>query len=154
MSDPDRQSAKERLEHKIHRVTPVKRKLFDKLFRHHMRQLLQEVATKATSPRSTFAKKLAQMTTAAEEEVYEAANMTANKRVKFQIRLSDAETEATSLSIADTDRIANQLEREIHGVTSNEQMRYQKEFSMRLIEFEAWWQEIGVQELRKPSKSV
>ena len=28
-------------------------------------------------------------------------------------------------------------------------MRLKKEFSIRLIEFEAWWQEIGVQELRK-----
>jgi len=151
-SDADRQSAKERLEREIHQVTPDKRKLFDKLFQHHKRQRLQEVGTKATSPRSTFAKKLAQMTTAAEEEVYEAANMTANKRVKFQIRLSDAETEATSLSIADTDRIANQLEREIYGVTSNEQMRFKMEFCIRLIAFEACWQAIGVQELRRTIK--
>jgi len=135
-------------------VTPVKSKLFDELFQHHKRQLLQEIGTKATGPRSTFAKKLAQMKTAAEEEVHGAANKTADKRVEFQVRLSHADTGATTLIIADTDRIANQLEREIHGVTSNEQMRYQKEFSMRLIEFEAWWQEIGVQELRKPSKSV
>ena len=92
------------------------------------------------------------MTTAAEEEVYEAANMTANKRVKFQIRLSDAETEATSLSIADTDRIANQLEREIYGVTSNEQMCFKMEFCIRLIAFEACWQAIGVQELRRTIK--
>jgi hypothetical protein len=62
-------------------VTPAKRKLFDKLFQHHMRQQLQEVANKATGPRSIFAKKLAQMKTAAEEEAYGVVNMTANKRV-------------------------------------------------------------------------
>jgi hypothetical protein len=28
-------------------------------------------------------------------------------------------------------------------------MRFKKEFSIRLIEFEAWWQAIGIQELRK-----
>jgi hypothetical protein len=148
-SEADRDRAIERLEREIHQMTPVKRKLFDKLFQHHQRQLLQEVGTKATGPRSTFAKKLAQMKTAAEEEVYGAVNMTADKREEFQVRLSDAETEATTWSIADTDRIVSQLEREIYGITSNEQMRFKKEFSIRLIEFEAWWQAIGVQELRK-----
>jgi len=148
-SDADRQSAKERLEREFHQVTPVKCKLFDKSFQHHKRQLLQEVGTEVTGPRSTFAKKLTQMKTAAEEEVYGAANMTADKRVEFQVRLFDAETEATTLSIADTDRIANQLDRVIYGVTSNEQMRFKKEFSIRLIEFEAWWQAIGVQQLRE-----
>jgi hypothetical protein len=47
------------------------------------------------------------------------------------------------------DRIVSRLEREIYGITSNEQMRFKKEFSIRLIEFEAWWQAIGVQELWK-----
>jgi hypothetical protein len=109
-SEADRDRAIERLEREIHQMTPVKRKLFDKLFQHHQRQLLQEVGTKATGPRSTFAKKLAQMKTAAEEEVYGAVNMTADKREEFQVRLSDAETEATTWSIADTDRIVSQLE--------------------------------------------
>jgi len=149
MSDSDQQSAIERLESDIHQVTPAKRKLFDKLFQHPKRQLLQEVGTKATGPRSTFAKKLAQIKTAPEEAVYEAVNMTANKRVEFQVRLSDAETEATTWSIADKDCIANQLEREIYGITSNEQMRFKKELSIRLIEFERWWNAIHIQELRK-----
>jgi hypothetical protein len=56
------------LERKIHQVTPAKRKLFNKLFQHHERQLLQEAGTKASGPRNIFAKKLAQMKTAAEEE--------------------------------------------------------------------------------------
>jgi len=55
------------LEREIHQVTPAERKLFDKLFQHHERQLLQEVRTKAIGPRSIFAKKLAQRETAAEE---------------------------------------------------------------------------------------
>jgi len=58
-SDADWQSAKERMEREIHQVTPVKFKLFNKLFQNHTQQLLQEVGTKATGPRSTFTKKLA-----------------------------------------------------------------------------------------------
>jgi hypothetical protein len=118
-------------------MTPVKHKLLDKLFQHHERQLLQEFGTKATSPRSTFAKKLTQMKIAAEEEVYGAVNMTADNCEEFQVRLSETETEATAWSIADKDRIVSQLEREIYGITSNEQMRFKKLFSIRLIHFEA-----------------
>jgi len=113
---------------------------------------LQDVGTKATGPRSIFAKKLAEMKTTAEEEAYRAVNMTANKSVQFQVCQSDAEIEATTGSIADTNRVVNQLEREIYGITSNDQMQSTKEFSIRLVKFEAWWQAIGVQELRKPIK--
>jgi hypothetical protein len=91
-SDADRQKAIERLEREIHQVTPAKRKLFDKLFEGHERQLLQEVGTKATGLKSKFAKDLALMKDAAEDEAYGAANMTADKRLQFQIRLSNAET--------------------------------------------------------------
>jgi hypothetical protein len=83
---------------------------------------LQEVGTKATSPKSTFAKKLAQIKTAAEEEVYAVANMAADNRVKFEVHISNAETETTTWSIADTDRIVHQPKREIYGITSNEHM--------------------------------
>jgi len=148
-SDADRQRAIEQLESQIHQVTPGKRKLFDKLFQHHERQLLPEVGTKATGPRSIFAKKLAQMKTAAEEEGYVAVNMTADKRVQYPVCLSDAGIEATTWSIADADRVVNQLEREIYSITSKDQMRFRKKFSIRLVKFEAWWQAIGVQELRK-----
>ena len=89
------------------------------------------------------------MKAAAEDEAYGAANMTADKRLHVQIRLSDAETEATTWSLADTERVTNQLEREIYGITSNEQKRFKTEFSIRLIEFEAWWETIGIQALRK-----
>jgi hypothetical protein len=123
-SEADRDRAIQQLACKIHQMTPVKRKLFDKLFQHHERQLLQEVGTKATGPRSTFAKKLAQMKTAAKQEVYGAVNMTADKREEFQVCLSDTETEATTWSITDTDRIVRQLEREMYGITSNEQIRF------------------------------
>jgi len=91
-------------------VTPVKRKLFDKLFQCHERQQLQEVGTKATSPRSKFAKELALKKIATEHKAYRAANTTADKRLQFLIRLSDAETEATTWSMADTERVTNQLE--------------------------------------------
>jgi len=148
-SDADRQKAIERLECEIHQFTPAKRKLFDKLFQHHERQLLQEVGTKATDPRSIFAKELALRKAAAEDEAYGAANMTADKRLQFQNRLSDAETKATSWSLADSERVTNQLEREIYGITSNEQMRFKKEFSLHWIEFEAWWETISIQALRK-----
>ena len=98
-------------------MTPVKRKQFDKSFHHHERHLLQQVGTKATGPRSTFAKKLPPMKSAAEDEVCGAANMTADKGVEFQVRLSNAETEAATGGIADTDRVANQLQREIYMVS-------------------------------------
>jgi len=77
-SDADSQKAIERLECEIHQFTPAKRKLFDKFFQHHERQLLQEVGTKATGPRSIFAKELALRKAAAEDEAYGAANMTAD----------------------------------------------------------------------------
>jgi hypothetical protein len=53
------------------------------------------------------------MKTAAEEEVYGAVNMMANKCVESQVCLSNAETKATTRSMADMDRIVSQLEREI-----------------------------------------
>jgi len=148
-SDADRQKAIERLEREIHQVTPAKRKLFDKLFERHERQLLQEVGTKATGPRSKFAKDLPLKKTAAEEEAYGAANITTDEQLLFRLRLSDAETEAITWSLADTERVTNQLEREIYDITSNEQKRFKMEFSIRLIEFEAWWDTIGLQALRK-----
>jgi hypothetical protein len=130
-------------------VTPAKCKFFNKLFERHERQLLQEVRTKATSPRRIIPEDLALMKTPAEDEVYGAANMTADKRLQFQIRLSDAETEATTWSLADTERVIIQLEREIYSFTSNEQKRFKKEFSISLIEFEAWWVTMGILALWK-----
>jgi len=52
----------------MHQVPHVKRKLFDKLFQHHEQKLLQEVGNKATSTKSIFAKELALVETAAEDE--------------------------------------------------------------------------------------
>jgi hypothetical protein len=77
------------------------------------------------------------MTTDAEEEVYGAVDMPADKHAEFQVHLSNAETEATTWSIPHTDRIVSQLDRAIYGITSNEEMRFKKEFSIHLIEFEA-----------------
>ena len=109
-SDADWQSAIEQLEREMHQVTPAKCNLFDKLSQHDQRQLLQQVATKAAGLRRIFAKILAQTKTAAEHEGYGVANMTADNRVAFQVHLTDDQTKATTWSIADTDRVANQLE--------------------------------------------
>ena len=70
--------------------------------------------------------------------------MTANKHVAFQVRWSNAETEATTWSIADTDYIVNPLERKLFGITVNQQMQFKKELSFHLVEFEAWWKAICV----------
>jgi len=148
-ADAHRQKAIQWLECEIQQVTPVKSKLCIKLFQHRELQLLQEVGTKATSPRSIFAKELTLMRTAAKDEAYGAANMTTHKRLHFQIHLSDAETEATTWSSADMERVTNQLEREICGISSNEQKRFRKELSIHLIKFEAWWETVRVQALRK-----
>jgi hypothetical protein len=78
--------------------------------------------------------------------------MTADKRVEFQVSLFNAETEATNCSMADTDHIVSQLEREINGIQLNEQMRFKTESSIHLIKFEAWWQAISVPERRKTIK--
>jgi len=62
-------------------MTPAKRKVFEKSFQHHQLQLLQAVATKATGPRSKFAKELALMKTAAKDETYGVTNTTADKKL-------------------------------------------------------------------------
>jgi len=69
--------------------------------------------------------------------------------VQFQVCLSHAEIETTTWSITDADRFVNQLQREIYGITSKDQMRFTNVFSLRLVEFDVWWQGIGVQEVRK-----
>jgi len=153
-SDAERQMAIKRFARKIHLVTPAICNLFDKLLQHHERQLYQEVASKATSPRSVFAKQLALMKTAAQDEALGAANMTTDKWMKFHIQLSNAEPEVTTWRLSDTERVTIQLERDIHGITSNEQKRFKKEFSIRIIKFEAWWETIRIQALRKQLNSA
>jgi len=74
--------------------------------------------------------------------------MTTDNRLQFQIRISDDATEAMTSSLADTERVTIQLEREIYGITSNVQRGFKKESSIRMIEFQVWWETIGIQELR------
>jgi len=88
------------------------------------------------------------METAAEDDAYRVAKMTADMQLQFQNCLSNADTEATTWSLADTAHVTNQLEREIYGITLNEQKWLEKEFSIRLLEFEAWSETIGIQVLR------
>jgi hypothetical protein len=135
------------LQGEIHLGTTGKHIHFTELFQHHERQLLNEVGTKATGPRSVFAKKIAQRKTAPEKAAYRAANMTSDKRVQFRVCLSDTEIEATTWSITEMDRIVNPLKRVISGITSKHQMQFMKESSIHLVKFEAWWQAISIQEL-------
>jgi len=78
--------------------------------------------------------------------------MTTVKHVQSQVCLSDAEIEATTWTLTDMDRIANQFEREIHGISLKDQMRFTKVFSIHLVRFQAWWQAIGDQELQETIK--
>jgi len=66
------------------------------------------------------------MTTTPEQEVNGTANMTTDRHAEFQVRLSKAETEVNTWCIADMDHVLNELETEIHGITSNKQMQFKK----------------------------
>jgi hypothetical protein len=57
-----------------------------------------------------------QIKTSAEDEAYGVANVTPNKHVQPQISLYVVETEATTWSLADTERVTDQVQREIHGI--------------------------------------
>jgi hypothetical protein len=89
------------------------------------------------------------MKTAAEDEVYRAANMTAGKRLRFDIRRFNAETDATTWSVGSMERVTIQLGREIYGITSIEQMRFKTDISIRMIDFYAGLESIGIHALRK-----
>jgi len=147
--DADRQKAIECFELDIHYVTPVKCWMFNELFQHHERQLFEEVETMATGCRSIFAQHHALMKTTVENNAYGVAKVTANKRLQFQNCLSDAESEATTWSLSETERVTDQLERVLYGITSNEQKQCNKKYSIRLIEYEAWWETIAIQALQK-----
>jgi len=54
--------------------------------------------------------------------------------------------------MAGMDGVVKQLKREIYGITCNEQMWFKKEFSIHLIQFDACWQAISIQELQKTIK--
>jgi hypothetical protein len=69
--------------------------------------------------------------------------------VQFQVYPFNTDVEATTWSIADTDRGLTQLQRENYSFTSKDKMRFTMEFSIRLAEFEASWLAIGVLELWK-----
>ena len=56
--------------------------------------------------------------------------MTADKRLQFLVRLSDAGTVAATCSLTDMEWVTNQLQRDIYGITSNEHKQFKKEFSI------------------------
>ena len=89
------------------------------------------------------------MKTAAGNKAYRAAIMTPDKGLQFQIHLSEGETEATTWSLAYSERVTSQMETDIYGINSNNQKWFKQEFSIRLIEFEAWRETIRIQALWK-----
>jgi hypothetical protein len=50
------------------------------------------------------------------------------------------------------EHITIQLEIEIYCIKSDEEQGFKKEISIRLIEFEAWWETISIQALQKTIK--
>jgi hypothetical protein len=102
-----------------------------------------------TGPRGKFAKSLTQMMIGSKDEAFGAANMTADKQLQIQVRLFNAETEAMIGSLADTEPVTDQLEGLIYRITSYEQKRFKPAFTIHLIEFEAGWETISIQGLRK-----
>jgi hypothetical protein len=119
------------LESELHSMTPIKHTFLDTLLQYHEPQQLQVVWPKATGPRRIFAKKVAHITSPVEEEDYGAVIITTNQGVECQVSPSDRENDGTTFSIADTDRIVNPLEKEIHGIKSNKQMWFKLELSIR-----------------------
>jgi hypothetical protein len=89
------------------------------------------------------------MKTAVEDEAHGLANMTANERLQFLSHFSDAVIDTRTWSLADTERVAIPWEREIYGITNNANEWVRKEFSIRLIGLDAWWQTISIQEFWK-----
>jgi len=148
-TDADQQRAKVELGHEIHQVTPDKYEILKQLIQYHGPPQWQNLQTKSTCPRSTFANMLTTMKTSAEEDVCSVANMTPNKHVEFQVCLSGVDTATTTWSIANRDWDVNQLKTEIYSITSNEQMGFKMEFYICLIPFNAWQQAISFLELRK-----
>jgi len=144
----------ERLKRKIHQVTPAKCKRFDKSFQHHEQQILQEVRTKATSLRSIFAKTPSQKKTAADDEAYRVVNMSPDRRMQFQVCLSDAEIEFTTCSIADTDPVVNQVERDISRITSMTRCSSQRNSPSASSSVKLGWRQSAFRCFRKPSNSV
>jgi len=118
-------------------------------FQHHEWQLLYKVRTKATDPRIILAKYIPPLNTAAENEVCGAADMTTNKQMQFLNYQLEAETETTTWCLPNRKRITNQLEREIYEITLNERKRFQKEFSIRVIELDISQEKFIIQVLRK-----
>jgi hypothetical protein len=148
-SDTDRQKEIEELEHEIGQVTPAICKLLDQLFQCHERKQLQDVGTKVTNPGRICTSVLALRQTATKNEAPRAANITADERLEFQVCISNAETEALTWSLADTEQVIDQLEREIYGITLNEQKRFRMEFSICMVQIDAWYKIIGIHRLMK-----
>jgi hypothetical protein len=78
---------------------------------------MQDICTKTTNARSTFAKKHTLILVAAEEEIDGAVNIATNKCVEFDTCLLHAEIEVTTWSIIYMDSILCKLESVANDVT-------------------------------------
>jgi hypothetical protein len=47
-------------------------------------------------------------------------------------------------SLADTEQVTNPLEREMFGITSNEQQQFKKEVSLHSIDIESYWETLSI----------
>jgi len=90
------------------------------------------------------------MEAATESKVYRVANMITVKSVQHHICHPDAETEATTRSLVDTEHVTNQLESEIDGITSHEQKRIIMGYSIFIIKSEVGGRKSTFGFFRKP----
>jgi len=64
--------------------------------------------------------------------------MTTNPNIVIQLYKYDAEPDATSYSVADTDSISNYIEGDNFGITLTNPKQSKKELSISLIIVEVW----------------
>jgi hypothetical protein len=88
-----------------------------------------------------------QKKTAAEDKVAGVAIMTPDERWTFRLSQSDVAAEAWNWSLTGMEHITMQPGREINGFTTNETKRFKEEFCISMIEYNAKWDTIGIQEL-------
>lgn len=129
-------------------MTPVNHKLFAQLLQHNVHQLLQEIGSEITAPRSTFGEKHAQMNTVEEEQVYRAAKITPKWCIELQISLTEHMTAVKTGSSADMNLINNELESKRYGITWTEWMEIIIELYICLIKLLQLWEVLLVSEIR------
>lgn len=72
------------------------------------------------------------------------AQMTTDKWLKFQMSLSDVETEAMTWSIADTEYGTDQQESGMYEIYLNLQKCIRNTLFICIIKIDTWWETIGI----------